>query len=58
MSGHAGIGPMETDTYVSIVKLKQVHELTHPMMYKVVAESNEPEVLLGPLRGEAEEEYL
>ena len=34
MLGHVSIGTTEIYTHVSIVKLKQIHDLTHPTMHQ------------------------
>ncbi|MBL4865527.1 MAG: site-specific tyrosine recombinase XerC [Pseudomonadales bacterium] len=60
MLGHASILTTEIYTHVSIVKLKQVHELTHPTMHRQRQIEREPEatkeVLLSTLDEESEEE--
>ena len=59
MLGHASIGTTEIYTHVSIVKLKKVHELTHPSQQQVDKE-DEPEAteeeLLTTLDAESEED--
>lgn len=60
MLGHVSIGTTEIYTHVSIVKLKQVHELTHPSLQGKQPAEAEPEAteteLLATLAQEAEEE--
>lgn len=60
MLGHASIGTTETYTHVSIVKLKQIHELTHPSQLHQVSKEDEPEAteeeLLATLDVESEED--
>jgi integrase/recombinase XerD len=34
MLGRVSIGTTEIYTHVSIVKLKQIHEMTHPTLYR------------------------
>ena len=34
MLGHVNIGTTEIYTHVSIVKLKQIHEMTHPTLHQ------------------------
>ena len=43
MLKHASIGTTEIYTHVSIVKLKQIHELTHPSQLHQVSKEDEPE---------------
>lgn len=43
MRGHVRIGTTEIYTHVSIVKLKQIHEMIHPTLHKKPAEEEEPE---------------
>ena len=50
MLGHASINTTEIYTHISIVKLKQLFELTHPTMHKpktqkVEVEATEEELL-------------
>ena len=60
MLGHVSINTTEIYTHVSIVKLKQIHELTHPTMHSQARHDDEPEStedeLLNALRAEAESE--
>jgi integrase/recombinase XerD len=50
MLGHVSIGTTKIYTHVSIVKLKQIHEMTHPTLHQKQAEEGEP--------GATEEELL
>ncbi len=43
MLGHVSIGTTEIYTHVSIVKLKQIHEMTHPTMHRKPAQEGERE---------------
>ncbi|WP_347332707.1 site-specific tyrosine recombinase XerC [Marinimicrobium locisalis] len=43
MLGHVSIGTTEIYTHVSIVKLKQIHDMTHPTMHKKHESDDEPE---------------
>ena len=60
MLGHASINTTEIYTHVSIVKLKQIHEMTHPTMHRERQAEAEPqateEVLLAELEAEQIEE--
>ena len=60
MLGHVSIGTTEIYTHVSIVKLKQIHEMTHPTLHRKQAEEGEPEAtkeeLLSALEAESSEE--
>ena len=60
MLGHVSIGTTEIYTHVSIVKLKQIHEMTHPTLRQNQAEEGEPrateEELLATLEAESSEE--
>jgi len=60
MLGHVSIGTTEIYTHVSIVKLKQVHDMTHPTMHRQRPVESEPEateeVLLAALDAESEDE--
>ncbi len=58
MLGHASIGTTEIYTHVSIVKLKQIHELTHPTMHReerVDEPESTKEVVLAALEAERDE---
>ena len=60
MLGHASINTTEIYTHVSIVKLKQIHDMTHPTMHRqrhaeTVPEATEEE-LLSTLDAESAEE--
>ena len=58
MLGHVNIGTLEIYTHVSIVKLKQIHEMTHPTLHQKQVEEGEPEVteeeLLATLEAESD----
>lgn len=60
MLGHVSIGTTEIYTHVSIVKLKQIHDMTHPTMHKKPESDDEPaateEELLSTLDAEESEE--
>ena len=60
MLGHVSIGTTEIYTHVSIVKLKQVHDMTHPTMHRQKHAEQAPEAteeeLLATLEVEAEED--
>ena len=60
MLGHVSIGTTEIYTHVSIVKLKQIHEMTHPSLHQKQDADTEPdateEELLATLAEENEEE--
>jgi len=60
MLGHVSIRTTEIYTYVSIVKLKQIHEMTHPTLHRKPELEDEPEVtedeLLSTLDAEEQEE--
>ena len=60
MLGHASINTTEIYTHVSIVKLKQIHDMTHPTMHRQRHAEIEPEAteeaLLSTLDEEQEEE--
>ena len=60
MLGHVSINTTEIYTHVSIVKLKQIHDLTHPTMQQQERAADEPESteaeLLATLDVEADEE--
>ena len=60
MLGYASILSTEIYTHVSIVKLKQVHDMTHPTMHRQRQVETEPEAkgkdLLSTLRSECAEE--
>lgn len=60
MLGHAKIDTTEIYTHVSIVKLQQIHRLTHPSTCRSLEQTEESEVtkeqLLATLSSEAEEE--
>ncbi len=55
-----GIGTTEIYTHVSIVKLKQIHEMTHPTLHRGPESENEMEVTeeerLSSLESETEED--
>lgn len=42
MLGHVSIGTAEIFTLVSIVKLKQIHDMTNPTMHKKLESGGEP----------------
>ncbi len=60
MLGHASILTTEIYTHVSIVKLKQVHEMTHPTMHRQQQRKDEraatKEELLSTLDEESDDE--
>lgn len=62
MLGHASINTTEIYTHVSIVKLKQIHDMTHPTMHRQRQRQTEAEpeateeALLSTLNEEQEEE--
>ena len=60
MLGHVSIGTTEIYTHVSIVKLKQIHDMTHPTMHREQQGCGEPEAtkeeLLAELDAENDEE--
>ena len=60
MLGHVSIGTTEIYTHVSIVKLKQIHEMTHPTLHQKQVEEGEPgateEELLATLEAESSED--
>lgn len=60
MLGHVSIGATEIYTHVSIVKLKQIHEMTHPTLRQKQVEEGELEAteeeLLATLENEANDE--
>ena len=60
MLGHVSIGTTGIYTHVSIVKLKQIHDMTHPTMHKKPESGDEPaateEGLLSTLDAEESEE--
>lgn len=60
MLGHVSIGTTEIYTHVSIVKLKKIHELTHPALQGRQKGKSEPEAtegeLLATLEAESEDE--
>ncbi|MGS2724886.1 site-specific tyrosine recombinase XerC [Porticoccus sp. GXU_MW_L64] len=60
MLGHASIQTTQIYTQVSIVKLKQIHDMTHPAMHRERQESDEPEAteeeLLTTLEMESDDE--
>lgn len=62
MLGHASINTTEIYTHVSIVKLKQIHDMTHPTMHRQRQAEVEPEataeVLLSTLDEEASDESV
>ncbi len=43
MLGHVSIGTTEIYTHVSIVKLKQIHEMTHPTLHQKTDAETEPD---------------
>ena len=43
MLGHVSIGTKEICTHVSIVKLKQVHEMTHPTLRRKPEQTGDTE---------------
>jgi integrase/recombinase XerD len=49
MLGHVSIGTTEIYTHVSIVKLKQTHEMTHPTLHQKQVEDGEPDATEGEL---------
>ena len=55
MLGHVSIGTTEIYTHVSIVKLKQIHEMTHPTSHQKQAQEEE---LLSTLDAEEAEDNL
>ena len=60
MLRHVSIGTTEIYTHVGIVKLKQIHEMTHPTLHKKSESDHEPaateEELLSTLDAEESEE--
>ena len=60
MLGHVSIGTMEIYTHMSIVKLKQIHEMTHPTLHQKQVEDGEPSAtedeLLATLEDEGNDE--
>lgn len=62
MLGHVSIGTTEIYTHVSIVKLKQIHEMTHPTLRQKPEQDGEPEAteeeLLSTLDAEGAEDNL
>lgn len=62
MLGHVSIGTTEIYTHVSIVKLKQIHEMTHPTLHQKPEPDDEPEAtedeLLSTLDAEEAEDNL
>lgn len=60
MLGHVSIRTTEIYTHVSIVKLKQTHDMTHPAMHKKPEPDEEPVAteneLLSTLDAEESEE--
>ena len=56
MLGHASILTTEIYTHVSIVKLKKIHEMTHPTMHRERQAEAEPEATEEALLAELEEE--
>jgi len=62
MLGHVSIGTTEIYTHVSIVKLKKIHELTHPTLRGRHREQSEPEAtedeLLAMLEAVGDEEAI
>jgi len=62
MLGHVSIGTIEIYTHVSIVKLKKIHELTHPTLRGRHREQSEPEAtedeLLAMLEAVGDEEAI
>ena len=59
MLGHAHLATTEIYTHVSIVKLKQIHEMTHPTMHKTQHPEDAPEAteeeLMATLEAERDE---
>ncbi len=49
MLGHVSIGTTEIYTHVSIVKLKQIHEMLRPTLHQKQVEDGEPDATEGEL---------
>ena len=58
MLGHVSIGTTEIYTHVSIVKLKQIHEMTHPTLHRKQAGEGEPEATEEELLSSLDEEKM
>ena len=58
MLGHASILTTEIYTHVSIVQLKQIHEMTHPTMHRQRQTEAEPEATEEALLSTLSEEKM